>query len=180
MKECCVIMSLLNYYLFLPVVDWRVTPLIILIKQWASAQGINDASQGTLSSYSLVLMVLNYLQGMCTCHSGLHVLSRHSRILNYIKCMYICYSGAHAYVPFSRQSLVLKWYLDNDTLKHVVRALVLSCVNYGSLLLFGATSFELDRDKRLQNSAARLILSTPLRKHNTPSLGKLHWLTIRE
>ncbi|XP_033634006.1 poly(A) RNA polymerase GLD2-A-like [Asterias rubens] len=45
--------------------DWRVTPLIILIKQWASAQGINDASQGTLSSYSLVLMVLNYLQVKC-------------------------------------------------------------------------------------------------------------------
>ncbi|XP_022108227.1 poly(A) RNA polymerase gld-2 homolog B-like isoform X2 [Acanthaster planci] len=43
-------------------IDWRVAPLVILIKQWASAQGINDASQGTLSSYSLVLMVISYLQ----------------------------------------------------------------------------------------------------------------------
>ncbi|XP_038072652.1 poly(A) RNA polymerase GLD2-like isoform X2 [Patiria miniata] len=46
-------------------IDWRVAPLVVLIKQWASAQGINDASQGTLSSYSLVLMVINYLQAKC-------------------------------------------------------------------------------------------------------------------
>ncbi|XP_033109496.1 poly(A) RNA polymerase GLD2-A-like [Anneissia japonica] len=42
--------------------DWRVAPLVLTIKQWASEVGINDASQGTLSSYSIVLMVLYYLQ----------------------------------------------------------------------------------------------------------------------
>eukprot|EP00794_Sanderia_malayensis_P009680 gene9680-10667_t len=43
-------------------VDSRVRPLIVTVKRWAQAAGINDASQGTLSSYSLVLMVINYLQ----------------------------------------------------------------------------------------------------------------------
>jgi len=43
-------------------VDWRLAPLVLFIKHWAKVQGINDASQGTVSSYSLVLMVIHYLQ----------------------------------------------------------------------------------------------------------------------
>ncbi|KAK2911706.1 hypothetical protein Q8A67_003839 [Cirrhinus molitorella] len=43
-------------------VEKRVRPIILVIKKWASYQGINDASRGTLSSYTLVLMVLHYLQ----------------------------------------------------------------------------------------------------------------------
>ncbi|XP_002732726.1 poly(A) RNA polymerase GLD2-like [Saccoglossus kowalevskii] len=45
--------------------DWRVAPLMLTIKQWASANNINDASQSTLSSYTLALMVLHYLQVGC-------------------------------------------------------------------------------------------------------------------
>ncbi|XP_030326769.1 poly(A) RNA polymerase GLD2 isoform X2 [Strigops habroptila] len=40
----------------------RVRPLVLVIKKWARFHDINDASRGTLSSYSLVLMVLHYLQ----------------------------------------------------------------------------------------------------------------------
>jgi hypothetical protein len=43
--------------------DWRVSPLIMIVKKWAKRHGINDASQGTLSSYSIAMMVLHYLQG---------------------------------------------------------------------------------------------------------------------
>ncbi|XP_068106280.1 poly(A) RNA polymerase GLD2 isoform X2 [Hyperolius riggenbachi] len=43
-------------------IESRVRPLVLVIKRWASYHGINDASRGTLSSYSLVLMVLHYLQ----------------------------------------------------------------------------------------------------------------------
>ncbi|XP_064163700.1 poly(A) RNA polymerase GLD2 [Anguilla rostrata] len=43
-------------------IESRVRPIILVIKKWASHHGINDASRGTLSSYSLVLMVLHYLQ----------------------------------------------------------------------------------------------------------------------
>ncbi|XP_061842503.1 poly(A) RNA polymerase GLD2 [Nerophis lumbriciformis] len=42
--------------------DPRVRPLVLVIKKWARHHHINDASQGTLSSYTLVLMVLHYLQ----------------------------------------------------------------------------------------------------------------------
>ncbi|TRY95893.1 hypothetical protein DNTS_021414 [Danionella cerebrum] len=43
-------------------VEKRVRPIIFVIKEWASHHCINDASRGTLSSYTLVLMILNYLQ----------------------------------------------------------------------------------------------------------------------
>ncbi|XP_028406866.1 poly(A) RNA polymerase GLD2-A-like [Dendronephthya gigantea] len=45
--------------------DWRVQPLIMIVKKWAKRHGINDASKGTLSSYSIVMMVLHYLQDPC-------------------------------------------------------------------------------------------------------------------
>ncbi|XP_071013444.1 poly(A) RNA polymerase GLD2 [Oncorhynchus clarkii lewisi] len=40
----------------------RVRPIILVVKRWARHHRINDASKGTLSSYTLVLMVLHYLQ----------------------------------------------------------------------------------------------------------------------
>lgn len=46
-------------------VDRRVQPLIIVIKLWARRNEINDAYNKTLSSYSLVLMVIHYLQCGC-------------------------------------------------------------------------------------------------------------------
>ena len=46
----------------LPLAEPRVRPIIMVVKKWAQHYGINDASKGTLSSYTLVLMVLHYLQ----------------------------------------------------------------------------------------------------------------------
>lgn len=46
-------------------VDYRVQPLVMLVKRWAKTHDINDASLGTLSSYALALMVIHYLQGVC-------------------------------------------------------------------------------------------------------------------
>ncbi|KAK2521239.1 Papd4 [Columba livia] len=43
-------------------IESRVRPLVLVVKKWARFHDINDASRGTLSSYSLVLMVLHYLQ----------------------------------------------------------------------------------------------------------------------
>ncbi|NXM80810.1 GLD2 polymerase, partial [Oenanthe oenanthe] len=51
------------FYMFiLLAVENRVRPLVLVVKKWASFHDINDASRGTLNSYSLVLMVLHYLQ----------------------------------------------------------------------------------------------------------------------
>jgi len=43
-------------------VDWRVRPLALVVKLWAQHHHINDARNSTISSYSLVLMVLHFLQ----------------------------------------------------------------------------------------------------------------------
>ncbi|CAG0894526.1 unnamed protein product [Darwinula stevensoni] len=42
--------------------DWRVKPLVLIVKLWAQRQNINDAKNMTISSYSLTLMVIHYLQ----------------------------------------------------------------------------------------------------------------------
>ncbi|XP_047236186.1 poly(A) RNA polymerase GLD2 [Girardinichthys multiradiatus] len=42
--------------------DVRIRPMVLVVKKWARHNQINDASKGTLSSYTLVLMVLHYLQ----------------------------------------------------------------------------------------------------------------------
>ncbi|XP_021936561.1 poly(A) RNA polymerase gld-2 homolog A-like isoform X2 [Zootermopsis nevadensis] len=42
--------------------DWRVRPLVLIIKLWAHKHNINDAKNMTISSYSLVLMVIHFLQ----------------------------------------------------------------------------------------------------------------------
>lgn len=42
--------------------DPRFVPLVLTLKRWARHHKINDASQGTLSSYALTLMMLHYLQ----------------------------------------------------------------------------------------------------------------------
>ncbi|XP_014487370.1 PREDICTED: poly(A) RNA polymerase gld-2 homolog A-like [Dinoponera quadriceps] len=43
-------------------IDWRVKPLILIVKLWAQFHKINSARNNTLSSYSLALMVISFLQ----------------------------------------------------------------------------------------------------------------------
>lgn len=43
-------------------IDWRVRALVLVVKLWAQSQNINDAKNMTISSYSLVLMVIHFLQ----------------------------------------------------------------------------------------------------------------------
>ncbi|KAH7712833.1 PAP/25A associated domain-containing protein [Aphelenchoides avenae] len=50
---------LLNYY---SEFDWRVRPLVSVVKEWAKRRGINDANRSSFTSYSLVLLVIHYLQ----------------------------------------------------------------------------------------------------------------------
>ncbi|VDM47624.1 unnamed protein product [Toxocara canis] len=50
---------LLYYY---SLFDWRVRPLVSVIKEWAKRRGMNSANRSTFTSYSLVLMVIHYFQ----------------------------------------------------------------------------------------------------------------------
>ena len=43
-------------------IDPRMVELGMVIKHWANARGINDRSRGTLSSFSLLLMLIHFLQ----------------------------------------------------------------------------------------------------------------------
>ncbi|CAI5723991.1 unnamed protein product [Hyaloperonospora brassicae] len=54
--------ALLRYY---GRVDPRVRPLVFAVKYWAKQRGINDAGNGTLSSYGYTLLLIFYLQSQC-------------------------------------------------------------------------------------------------------------------
>lgn len=43
-------------------VDWRLRPLVLVVKLWAQFHNINNAKDMTISSYSLVLMTIHFLQ----------------------------------------------------------------------------------------------------------------------
>ncbi|KAJ6222438.1 hypothetical protein RDWZM_000983 [Blomia tropicalis] len=45
--------------------DPRIAPLVVAVKCWARKNGINCSYNGTLSSYSLTLMVIHFLQMGC-------------------------------------------------------------------------------------------------------------------
>ena len=62
------------------------------------------------------------------------------------------------------------------TSQYVVKALVLTNMDYCNAMLSGATAFQLGRLQQLQNRAARLITRAGIREHITPVLKKLHWL----
>lgn len=42
--------------------DWRLRPLALVVKLWAQFHNINNAKDMTISSYSLVLMTIHFLQ----------------------------------------------------------------------------------------------------------------------
>lgn len=42
--------------------DWRLRPLAMIVKVWAQFHYINNAKDMTISSYSLILMVIHFLQ----------------------------------------------------------------------------------------------------------------------
>ena len=74
----------------------------------------------------------------------------------------------------------LRRFLDQDTRHQVVRALILSRLDYGNSLLYGTTSQELNRLQSIQNKSAKLIFSAARLDSPAPLLHSLHWLPVRE
>ena len=75
----------------------------------------------------------------------------------------------------------IRRYLDKDTCHLIVRALILSRLDYGNSLLFGSNSTDIQRLQRIQNWAVRLVCCASKRDHATPFLRELHyWLPVRE
>ena len=72
----------------------------------------------------------------------------------------------------------IQHHLDMDTKHHVVRALILSRLDFGNSLLYGLKSQDLRRLQSLQHKAAKLIFSVPRRSDPRPLMNNLHWLPI--
>ena len=72
----------------------------------------------------------------------------------------------------------IRRFLDYNTCHHVIRALVLSKLDYGNGLLLGINTSDMNRLQRIQNWAAKMICQVLKRDHATPCLRKLHWLPV--
>jgi len=57
-----IILKFSKKFFFIFKVDWRVRLIVMVVKEWAKRRNINNASQSSFTSYSLVLMVIHYLQ----------------------------------------------------------------------------------------------------------------------
>lgn len=79
---------LLHYY---ALVDDRLPALALVIKHWAIRAGVNDAADGTLSSYSLILMIIHYLQ-----YGVLQTYSYATRVLPNLQELYPRYFTAQS------------------------------------------------------------------------------------
>ena len=74
----------------------------------------------------------------------------------------------------------MRGFLDDDTCHFVIRALVLSKLDYGNGLLLGCCKADIQRLQRIQNWAAKLICKVLKRDHASPCLRQLHWLPVEE
>ena len=77
-------------------------------------------------------------------------------------------------------SYKIRMFIDSDTCANIVRALILSCLDYCNLLFNGITQKNLVRLQELQNKCARLVNMQPRSCHITPLLMDLHWLRVSE
>ena len=66
-----------------------------------------------------------------------------------------------------------------DATKKLISSFVLSRLDYCNSLLAGLPESRLDRLRRVQNNAARLVLGRRGRDHTKPLLRSLHWLPVR-
>ena len=74
----------------------------------------------------------------------------------------------------------IRRFLSQEACHHVVRALILSRIDYANSLLYGARERDLKRLQRLQNKAARLVYACGRDKCSAELLSALHWLPVKE
>ena len=67
-----------------------------------------------------------------------------------------------------------------DTCNNIVHSLILSRLNYGNALLLGSNVSPINRLRKFQNWAAKLIFCATKQDHATPFLRKLPWLLVKE
>jgi len=79
-----------------------------------------------------------------------------------------------------RQLRNIRRSVTRPVLLSLVVSLVLTRLDYGSVLLAGLPRIQLDRLQSVLNAAARLVHSSRKYYHITPLLRELHWLRVPE
>ena len=68
--------------------------------------------------------------------------------------------------------------LNNDATQTLVHSIVIGSLDYCNSLLYKVPAVHMSKLQRIQNSAVRLVCSTPRFNHITPVLFSLHWLPV--
>ena len=72
----------------------------------------------------------------------------------------------------------IRRYLDRQSTKQLVHALVISRLDGCNSLLYGLPDTLLKQLQRVQNACARMVMKCSKREHITPLLQELHWLPV--
>ena len=70
--------------------------------------------------------------------------------------------------------------LDQDSIKIIVQALIMSKLDYCNSLLIGSTKYNLQKLQKIQNMCCHIILEVRKYDSITPHLRNLHWLKIEQ
>jgi len=72
----------------------------------------------------------------------------------------------------------MRRHVDYETLYTLVRALVLSRLDYSNSLFSSSSKSTIKCLQRVQDAAARLLCNAPPRAHASPLREQLHWLPV--
>jgi len=79
-----------------------------------------------------------------------------------------------------RQISSIRHSLSRPALLTLLRALVISKLDYCNTVLAGAPAVQLNRLQSVLNAAARLVFAARKYEHTSPLLRELHWLKVLE
>ncbi|KAJ8026403.1 hypothetical protein HOLleu_31207 [Holothuria leucospilota] len=75
---------------------------------------------------------------------------------------------------------IIRNYLDHDTCRTIVQALVISHLDYANAILMGLPACDINTLQRVQNRAAKLVLRESKFAGAKVCLKSLHWLPINQ
>ena len=88
-------------------------------------------------------------------------------------------SQEHSY-HLLRNIRTIRPYLNQETTKTIIHALVMSRLDYCNLLLDGTADYQLNKLQTIQNMACRIVYNLQKYDHLSEYLQDLHWLRIKE
>ena len=74
----------------------------------------------------------------------------------------------------------IRRFIDKDTCKQAVRALITSRLDYCNSLLINITAKSVKQLQRIQNRSARRIFLANRLDNTSPLIQELHWLSVKE